>query len=338
MKVARWHNNNDIRIEEVPKPVPGENGALVKVMSCGICGSDLVEWYRLPRAPLVPGHEIGAEVVEVGKSAKKVRLKDRVFIAPKAPCMECFYCKKGNYPACSGSKERLPGGFAEYILVPFSLLENGTYLLPDSITYDQSVFIEPLACVLRAWRLAGRDDFRSAMIIGCGMSGLMHIKFAKTKNIRVFATDINRNRLKKAVEFGADGAFHANENVVEKLLEKNRKKADLTALCAPAIPAIEQAWECADKGGAIVFFAAPGPDEQVNIPINALWTKEIRILTSYYCGPPDIAEAIRLIRTKTIDVDDMITHRLSLDETPKGFRLAMEGGKTMKVIIKPHQI
>ncbi len=335
MKVAVWHGNNDIRIEERPTPVPNEHEALVKVISCGICGSDIAEWYRLPRAPLVPGHEIGAEVVEVGNSVKKIRPKDRVFIAPKAPCMECFYCKNERYPTCSESKERLPGGFAEYVLVPPSLLDHGTYSLPDAVTYDQSVFIEPLACVLRAWRLAGTHDFQSVMIIGCGMSGFMHIKLAKTRNAKIFAADINNDRLKKAVEFGADAVFHADENIVDKLLKKNRKKADLVVLCAPALSAIEQAWECVDKGGVIVFFAAPGPDKKVDIPINALWTKEIKILTSYYCGPPDIAEAIRLIETKTMYVDDMITHRLPLNDTAKGFKLVIDGGESMKVIIKP---
>src|SRR5512137_2016924 len=100
---------------------------LVKVISCGICGSDIVEWYRLPRAPLIQGHEIGAEVVETGASVVKYRAGDRVMIAPKVPCMKCSYCLKGHHPVCPNVKERLPGGFAEYILVPGILAENGTY-------------------------------------------------------------------------------------------------------------------------------------------------------------------------------------------------------------------
>jgi L-iditol 2-dehydrogenase len=336
MKAAVWRNNRDIRIETFPDPVPGENEALVKVLSSGICGSDVVEWYRLPRAPLVPGHEIGAQVVEVGASVKKIKPGDRVFIAPKAPCMECFHCRSGHHPACCQTHERLPGGLAEYILVPPSLIENGTYLLPDGVTYDQSVFIEPVACAARAWRLAGDRDFRSVMVIGCGMAGLIHIKLAKLKHIPAFASDMDPNRREKALEFGAEAAFDARENVAERLVEANGGKADLVILCASSVSAVAQAWECLENGGVLVFFAAPGPDERVDLPLNDLWTREVSLVTSYYCGPPDIAEAMRLIETGALYVDDMITHRLPLDETPKGFEHVVEGGKSIKVIIKPH--
>ena len=142
MKVSMWYSNKDIRIEEAPTPKPGQKEILVKIMSCGICGSDIVEWYRLPRAPLVQGHEIGGEIVEVGGSVKNFRPGGRVFVAPKVPCMKCDYCKNGHYPVCSNIKDRMPGGFAEYVLVPESLVENGTYLLPNTVTYDQSTFIE----------------------------------------------------------------------------------------------------------------------------------------------------------------------------------------------------
>src|SRR4030042_954035 len=98
MKVARWYNNQDIRIEEMPRPTPGPHDILIKVISCGICGSDIVEWYRLPRAPLIPGHEIGGMVIETGASVPGYHPGDRVFAAPKVPCLKCDYCQKGRYP------------------------------------------------------------------------------------------------------------------------------------------------------------------------------------------------------------------------------------------------
>jgi threonine dehydrogenase-like Zn-dependent dehydrogenase len=99
---------------------------------------------------------------------------------------------------------------------------------------------------------------------------------------------------------------------------------------------VEQTWQCVDKGGAVVFFTVPGPDKQVSLPINEFWTREIRIITSYYCGPPDIAEAIQLIETGSIGVDDMITHRLPLKDIAKGFQLVIDGSESIKVIIKPN--
>ena len=335
MKVAKWYNNRDIRIEEVDVPQPGPGEILVKVMACGICGSDIVEWYRLPRAPLVQGHEVGAEVVAVGESVDRFKPGDRVFIAPKVPCMECSYCQDGHYPVCSQVGARLPGGFAEYVLAPRALVEHGTYLLPDTITYDQSTFIEPLACAVRAQRLAGVRAGQTVMVMGCGMSGLMHVKLAKIKGCKVVATDINPKRLEVAAGFGADMAINAAGNVPQRLLAENAQKAAVIFLCTSAMAAVEQAWECVDKGGTVVFFAVPGPDKSVTLPINALWTMEVKILTFYYCGPPDIVEASKLIETDTIVVDDLITHRLPLNDTATGFRLVMDGQESIKVIIKP---
>jgi L-iditol 2-dehydrogenase len=309
---------------------------LVKVVSCGICGSDIVEWYRLPRAPLVQGHELGAEVIEVGASVSRFKPGDRVFIAPKVPCGICSYCREGHFPQCSEVKERLPGGFAEYILVPEVLLEKGTYLLPESISYDQSTFIEPLACVVRSQRLAGLKDGQSVLVLGCGMSGLLQIQLAKTKKCTVVATDIIERKLAYARGFGADLAITAAGDLPRRLRDYINKKADVVMVCSSALPAVEQAWACVDKGGAIVFFAVPGPEKTVTVPVNDFWTKEIRIHTSYYCGPPDIQEAMQLLAAGTIDVERMITHRLPLEDIVRGFRLVMSGEEAVKVIIKPH--
>jgi len=336
MKVSYWYNNRDIRIEEVPTPVPGPGEMLVKVISCGICGSDIVEWYRLPRAPLVQGHEVGAEVVAVDGSVKGFKPGDRVFIAPKVPCGKCFYCVRGHFPQCTEVKERLPGGFAEYILVPRTLVENGTYLLPETVTYDQGTFIEPLACVVRAQRLAGIKKEDSVMVIGCGMAGLLHVKLAKVKGCHVIAVDINQTKLDYAARSGADLVIDAAGDVAGRLIAETGKKADVVLLCTAAQQALEQTWKCVDNGGVIVLFAVPGPDKNVVVPVNDFWMKEITILTSYYCGPPDIAEAMRLIESGDIVVDDLITHRLALDDIARGFRLVSDGRESVKVIIKPH--
>lgn len=337
MKVAYWYNNKDIRIKNVPTPKPKPKEMLVKVISCGICGSDIVEWYRLPRAPLVQGHEIGAEVVSVGSSVKKYKPGDRVFIAPKVPCMKCYYCENGHYPQCSEVKERLPGGFAEYILVPEILIESGTYLLPDNITFDQSTFIEPLACVIRAQRLARVKKGQSVLVIGCGMSGLLNVKLAWTKGCKIIAADINKTKLEIATRMGADIAINAAKDISKRLVAENGKKADVVFLCASADAAVEQAWECVDKGGVVVLFAVPGPDKKVVVPITDFWMKEITILTSYYCGPPDIIEAMKLIEWRNIVVDDLITHRLPLTDIVKGFQLVTNGRESIKVIIKPNE-
>jgi L-iditol 2-dehydrogenase len=336
MKVAKWYNNRDIRIEEQPLSRPGPREMTVKVHACGICGSDIVEWYRLPRAPLVQGHEIGAEVTEVGKEVSRFQPGDRVFIAPKAACGRCKYCHNGHSPQCNGIKERLPGGFAEYIHVPVALVERATYKLPQTISYDKSTFIEPLACVARAQRLASLRKGQTVLILGCGMSGLLQIQLAKKKGCRVAATDIDPEKLARAASLGADFAIPATDDVPAKVVDLTGGKSDAVILCTAALPAVEQAWAALDAGGVLVFFAVPGPDKTVTIPVTALWTREVRVITSYYCGPPDIEESMQLLKAGEIKIDSLITHRLPLAETTAGFKLVMEGNKAIKVIIKPH--
>jgi len=337
MKVSMWYNNSDIRIEEVPTPSPGQGEMLVKVISCGICGSDIVEWYRLPRAPLVQGHEVGVEVVETGEGVSKYKKGDRLFIAPKIPCLKCSYCLKGHYPQCNVVKDRLPGGFAEYILVPKELVTNGCYLLPDNVSYDQATFIEPLACVVRAQRLASLEAGQTVLVLGSGMSGLLHTKLAKYKKCKVIATDINKRRLELAKSFGADQVIAADSDILEELISANGRKADVVIVTTSALSAFKQGWESVDMGGVVVLFAVPGPDKDVTVPINDFWRKEIRILTSYYCGPPDIEEAIDLISKGKIIVYDLITHRLPLKETSEGFKMLLDGSESLKIIIKPHE-
>jgi L-iditol 2-dehydrogenase len=337
MKVSMWYNNHDIRVVEVPTPSPGPGEMLVKVISCGICGSDIVEWYRLPRAPLVQGHEVGVEVVKTGEGVTKYNIGDRLFIAPKIPCLKCRYCLQGHYPQCNAVKERLPGGFAEQILVPAELVNNGSYLLPDNVTHDQATFIEPLACVVRAQRLAAIQEGQTVLVLGSGMSGLLHLKLAKHKKCKVIATDINKGRLELATRFGADQVADAATDILKELISDNGRKADAVIVTTSAVSALKQAWESVDMGGVVVIFAVPGPDKEVVVPLNDFWRKEIRILTSYYCGPPDIEEALRLISTGDIRVDDLITHRLPLRDTGKGFGMLLDGGGSLKIIIKPQE-
>lgn len=330
MKVCVWYSNQDIRIDEVPTPRPGPREMLARVMSCGICGSDVVEWYRLPRAPLVQGHEVGAQVVEVGHAVTAFKPGDRVFIAPKVPCLKCRYCRQGHHPQCSVVKDRLPGAFAEYVLVPEAIVEHGTLRLPENVSYDQSTFIEPLACAVRAQRLAGVEEGKSVLVLGCGMSGLLHVKLARARGARVAASDINPWRLSLAEKAGAAPAVQASQNAAERL-------ADVVILCTSAMSALEDAWRRVDLGGTIAVFAVPGPEKPVVVPLNDFWRKEITILTSYYCGPPDWEEALRLIASGTIAVDDMVTHTLPLRETPRGFQLVLSGQESLKVIIRPNE-
>jgi L-iditol 2-dehydrogenase len=339
MKVSLWYNNKDIRIQDAPVPEPAAGEVLLKVMACGICGSDLVEWYRLPRAPLVQGHEVGARVEKAGPGVPRFKPGDMVMAAPKVPCLTCYYCKAGHYPQCTEVKERLGGGFAQYVLVPKSIVANGLYPLPAGISYEQATFIEPLACVVRAARIGGVTEKKTVLVLGSGVSGLLHVRLAKLRNCVVAATDVNPLKLDLAKKAGARILIPATDDVQSvpaRLIAETGRKADVVLVCTGAPAAVEQAWRSVDKGGAIVFFATPDPGKQVVIPINDFWTQEVRVLTSYYCGPPDIREAIGLLASGRIEVDSLVTHRLPLERIAEGFALMLEGKEAVKVIIEPN--
>lgn len=341
MRVAMYYNNRDVRLEEVPKPKIGPGEFLMKVMACGICGSDVLEWYRVKSAPRVLGHEATGEIVEVGKGVRRYKVGDRVFVSHHVPCGVCRYCKRGHETACEmlHTTNYDPGGFAEYIRVPKINVERGVYLLPKGISFEEGVFIEPLACVVRGQRLAGVEKGDTVLIIGSGVSGILHIQLARMKGAgRIIATDVNEYRLKAAEKFGADAAINAKENVPEKLRQLNDvRPADVVIVCAGVPSASEQALQCVDRGGSVLFFAVPGPGTDIKVPFTELWRNEISMMTSYGAAPGDLKEALKLLSGQRMNVRDMITHRLGLAEAGLGFRLVAEAKESLKVIIEPQR-
>lgn len=339
MRVAMYYNNRDVRLEELPKPTIGPGELLLRTRASGVCGSDLMEWYRIKKAPLVLGHEITAEVAEVGAGVEGFKVGDRVFSTHHVPCGTCRYCKAGHQSVCDllRTTHFEPGGFAEYIRVPKINVELGTLGIPDSMTFDEGSFIEPLACVVRAQRFAKLAAGQTVLVIGSGISGLLHIQLAKARGaVRVFATDISDYRLNAAKQFGANATIHGAENVPAHLLELNDGRlADLVIVCTGAMPAIEQATHSIDRGGTLLFFAPTAAGVDVPIPLFDFWRDEINVVTSYAGSGEDLKEALELIRERQVRVADMVTHRLPLAEAGKGFQLTASGQDSIKVIIDP---
>lgn len=337
MKVAMYYNNNDVRIEEMPVPKIGPGELLVKVLTSGICGSDVMQWYRIKKAPLVLGHEIAGEIVEVAGDVKKYKVGDRVFVSHHVPCYKCRYCLAGHHTCCDTlhNTNYDPGGFAQYIRVPKINVESGVFLLPDEISFEEGSFIEPLACVVRAQRFAQFKTAQSVLILGSGISGLLHLSLAKANGAgKVIATDINEYRLQAAKKFGADAVINAHEDVPALLKKFNDNRlAELVIICAGALSVFEQALKCVDRGGTVLFFAPTEPGVNISFPANEFWRNGIKLLPSYGNSPEDAREAIELIRTKRIPVKDMITHRLPLEQAALGFKLVSEAKECIKVIL-----
>lgn len=340
MQVAVYYNNKDVRLEELPVPEIGEEEVLLKVMASGICGSDVLEWYRLPKAPRVLGHEATGVIEQVGKKVKNVQVGDRVFVSHHVPCNACVHCEKGHHTACETlhNTNYYPGGFSQYIKVPKINVQCGIYKLPDDMSFEEGTFVEPLACVARGQRLAGVKKGDVVLIIGSGISGILHSQLAKFKGAKkVFVADINEYRMKLAVEFGADYAVDARENMPQKIKTLNDGRlADQVIVCTGATSAVTSAVDCVEKGGTILFFAVPDPTVKIPLPINQFWRNEITIRTSYGAAPNDLEEALKVLATKKLNVKGMITHRLPLRDAQEGFRLMTTGGESLKVILEPN--
>ena len=340
MHAAMWYNNRDVRIEELPIPQVGSGELLVRVEACGICGSDVMEWYRLDRAPLVLGHEIGGQIVAVGEGVQRYKEGDRVSAAHHVPCNTCHYCLSDHHTVCEMLRRTNfdPGGLAEYIRLPAINVDRGVFLLPDEVSYEEATFIEPLACVLRGQRLAHMQPGNSVLVIGSGIAGLLHVQLAHTlRASRVIATDINDYRLEAARRLGAEATINAKEDLPTRLRQVNQDRlADLVIVCTGATSAIDQALKSVERGGTILLFAPTSPSVTIPISINELfWRTDITLTTSYGGSPADYQTGLELIRAGTIPVRQMITHRLGLAETGLGFQLVADAQNSIKVIIEP---
>ena len=339
MRVAMYYNNRDVRLEELPVPTIGPGELLIRTRASGICGSDLMEWYRIKKAPLVLGHEITGEVVEVGDGAKDFCVGDRVFASHHVPCGSCRYCSSGHESVCQLLRTTHfdPGGFAEFIRVPKVNVQLGTLRLPDDITFDEGSFLEPLACVVRAQRFTRVGTDHTVLVIGSGISGLLHIQLARAWGAaRILATDVSEFRLSAARQFGADATIHGTEEVPARTRELNNgRSADVVIVCTGALPAIRQATQSIERGGTLLFFAPTAAGLDVPIPLFDFWRDEIRIVTSYAASGDDLVESLQLIRTRQVRVAEMITHRLPLADTGRGFELTASGKDSIKVIIDP---
>ena len=342
MRVAVWYNNRDVRVEEMPVPQIGPGELLVKVAASGICGSDVMEWYRLDRAPLVLGHEISGEVVEVGDGIETYKAGDRVAVAHHVPCNECRYCLDGSPTVCDTLRKTnfYPGGFAEYVRLPAINVASGVFFLPDEVSFEDATFVEPLACILRGQRKAGFQPGQAVLVIGSGISGLLHIQLIRAMGAgRIVATDVSGYRLEAAEKFGADAVINADDFSPDRLRDLNDGYlADLVILCTGSVSAVEQALQSVERNGTVLFFAPTAPGVTIPLSINELlWRTDRTLTTSYAASPADYAAALELIHARRLPVKDMITHRLGLAETGLGFQLVAEAQESIKVVIDPQR-
>ncbi|MBI4641344.1 MAG: alcohol dehydrogenase catalytic domain-containing protein [Candidatus Tectomicrobia bacterium] len=338
MKVARLYDIDKIIVEEeeVPKPGPGE--ALVKMKACGICSSDVTPWYVRRKAPLVLGHEPAGVIAKIGQDVTNVRVGDRVFLHHHAPCLACSLCRRGLYTLCETWKKSkiVPGGIAEYVLIPDINLRHDTLILPEEISYEDGTLVEPTACVVKSLKKGGLASGDTLLVIGLGVMGQLHILLSRHYGTRtIIGADRVGYRLEKAKEFGADYLIDVSErNLIDEVQEATGgAMADLVIVGPGSAGAMQTGIACTGKGGRVLFFA-PAPEE-VTLEINPffLYFQEVTLLSSYSCGPYDTREALELARKRVVSAEKLVTHRFPIEETAQACRTTAEAGDSLKAII-----
>jgi L-iditol 2-dehydrogenase len=343
MRVLMYYSNSDVRLEAMPVPSIGPGEVLMRVIASGICGSDVMEWYRRDKVPLVLGHEVAGEVVEVGEGVESFKPGDRVAATHHVPCNTCHYCLKGSHTVCETllrGTHFYPGGFAEYIRIPAINVDRGLFPIPEGVPFQDASFMEPLACVLRGQKKAGLNPGRSVLVLGNGIAGLIHICLARIMGAGlIMAADNIPFRRKMAKEMGAHLVFEADDGLTDSLREANGGYlADLVILCYEGFMPL--ALKAVERGGTVILFTGASEDAIIPGRYNDLfWRTEITLASSYAGSPADCVAALSLIRSGSLPLERLVTMKIPLHEGGRGFKAVANPleHECIKVIIEPQK-
>lgn len=323
MKVARSVSLDTVRIEEVSDPLPAPGEVVCEVLACGVCASDVTDWYVRAKLPAVLGHEPTGLVTALGDGVRTVSVGDRVAIHHHAPCGECRRCRRGHETLCERFRSTGldPGGFAQRVRVPADLVDE-LLVLPDDLDAYGATLIEPLACVVRAQDRASLRAGDSLLVVGAGCNGLLHLAAARARGVEVvWVREPRPERLALAEAWGAE--HHGNELV------------DVAMVCTPNPQAIVAASDAIAPGGTLCLYAPPAPGAPLPVAGTALFMRELSVTASYSAGPGDMRTALKLIAEGRVDTAALVTHRVALEDT--AFALSLHRrGEALKAVVVPN--
>lgn len=338
MKVARLYDFLDVRIEDEPIPQPGPREALVRTRACGICSGDVVPWYIRKKAPLVFGHEPVGEIVEVGADVHHFQPGARVFVHHHAPCLTCRACRRGEFVQCPTwrASRIIPGGMAEYFLVPETNLFGDTLALPPHVSDEDGALVEPTACVVKSLTRAGQVADAVVVVIGLGVMGQLHIVLAKHLGARlVIGADLVAQRCACARQLGADRVIDASvDDVTAGVADAtNGDGAEIVIVGPATVEALELGLACVARGGTVVQFMGTPPEARLGLQTYDFYFREIRLVPSYSCGPLETRAALRYITDGVVGARHVVTHRFPLSAAGEAYRVAARETRALKTLV-----
>ena len=350
MDAVVYRGVNDMRVETVPVPHIGPGELLVKIATCGICGTDLKKIHTGSHsAPRIFGHEMAGVIAAVGDGVTGYKVGERVMVFHHVPCSECYYCRKGTPAQCPLYKkvgvtagfEPSGGGFAEYIRVmDFVVTNGGVVRIPDHVPFEQAAFVEPLNTVLKGVKLLNLEPDDTVLVIGQGPIGLMHAALANRIADKVVTSDLYPERHVIAAKFGLKHPIHAgSENVVERVLaETDGRGADAVVLAVAGTALIRTAMDAARPGGKVMLFAQTQRGEATIDPA-AVCVDEKTLLGSYSSSFGILDEVTHLIfdgYRNGFDLTQLISHRFPINEAVAAIDVASHPKPdSMKIMIEP---
>jgi L-iditol 2-dehydrogenase len=350
MRAVVYRGVNDMRVETVPVPAIGPGELLVRVATCGICGTDLKKIHTGSHsAPRIFGHEMAGTIVAVGKGVTRYEVGERVMTFHHVPCGECYYCRKGTPAQCPLYKkvgvtagfEPSGGGFAEYIRVmDFVVANRGVVRIPDGVPFEQAAFVEPVNTVLKGVKLLNLAPDDTVLVIGQGPIGLMHAVLASRTGARVLTSDLYPERHAIAARYGLCNPIHAGkENVVARVFEETEGRgADAVILAVGGNSLIKTAMDAVRPGGKVMLFAQTQHGEATFDP-GAVCMDEKTLLGSYSSSFPILDEVTDLVFggfRNGFDLTQLISHRFPIDDSVEALEIASHPkGDSMKIMLEP---
>ncbi len=346
MKAAVYRGLNDVRLEEVPVPKIGRGEILVRVHTCGICGTDLKKISTGSHsAPRIFGHETSGLVARVGEDVSKFRVGDRVVVFHHIPCRECFYCRTKTFAQCETYKkvgctagfEPSGGGFAEYVRVMDWIVEYGTVPIPDGISFEQACFVEPVNTCMKGIQTLQLRRGETVLVIGQGPIGLILAVLARRAGARVITSDLYPARLTISKELGLDQTIDASQAdtvcTVREMTEGRGADAAILAVAGSAL--IRPAMDATRPGGRILLFAQTVRGEATIDPA-AVCVDEKTLLGSYSASVDLQEQSVQFVMNREMDLERLISHRFPLSESVEALHRATHPQPdSMKIVIQP---
>ena len=310
MKTAQIENDNII-IKDIPNiKLDNKKGAIVKVLGCGLCGSDIVKFkHKISPNGTVLGHEIVAQIVDINTNTR-FRKGDRIVCSHHIPCGECNYCRHGNVSMCEHFKKTniLPGGFSEFVFLSEEHLERVAYLVPDNISNEEMSFYEPLGCCIRAIKRCSLIKGDIVLVVGLGSIGLLMGQALKAYGYKVLGCDLIPERIALANRLGIEAFSSANLDNFNKIAQDktNSYGVDAVFMTSGADKAIDVAFKTIRLGGKILVFSSTPLNQ--GYPNNEIYYKELSVMGSYSPAPEDLEESFKLLTSKRVSTANLSTN------------------------------